>query len=223
VGPFFIKNKYNIRQLLSMRYKEIKIIQEDRDLFEINMSPSNLRAEAAKTGAIAGMEFEMIVPATESDDEMEPDYDSDESCRSIDDAVEFFQDGGGDVDLLRERMQEDFKEWLIETIDEDWANNPEEYIYQYLVADVDPATIGEIIGEDLSDADGATKQQVARAAEIVNDGEQQPYYDDARDWHRTEYNDSWDESDWLDSQDLERMSAIESAYGITWPHWQYNQ
>jgi hypothetical protein len=29
-------------------------------------------------------------------------------------------------------------------------SNPEEYIYQYLVADVDPATIGEIIGEDLS-------------------------------------------------------------------------
>ena len=195
---------------------------EDEFIGEIKMSPSNLRTEAAKTGAIAGMEFEMIVPATESDDEMEPDYDSDESCRSIDDAVEFFQDGGGDVDLLRKSMQDDFGEWLMEKVDEDWANNPEEYIYQYLVADVDPATIGEIIGEDLSDADGATKQQVARAAEIVNDGEQQPYYDDARDWHRTEYNDSWDESDWLDSQDLERMSAIESAYGITWPHWQYN-
>jgi hypothetical protein len=94
VGPFFIKNKYNIRQLLSMRYKEIKIIQEDRDLFEINMSPSNLRAEAAKTGAIAGMEFEMIVPDVKGNDpEMEPDYDSDERCRSIDDAVEFFHDG----------------------------------------------------------------------------------------------------------------------------------
>ncbi len=210
-----------------MRYKEIKIIQEDRDLFEINMSPSNLRAEAAKTGAIAGMEFEMIVPDVKANDpEMEPDYNSDERCRSIDDAVEFFHDGDyngrREVERLRERMQEDFNEWLYEKIDEDWANNPEEYIYQYLVRDVDAATIGEIIGEDLSDADGATKQQVARAAEIVNDNEQQPYYDDARDWHREEYQDGWDESDWLDEQDLDVMSAIESAYEISWPHWTYN-
>lgn len=190
------------------------------------MSPANLRVEAAKTGALAGMEFEMIVPGVESDsDEMEPDYDSDERCRSIDDAVEFFHDGDfnsrREVERLRERMQEDFGEWLYEKIDEDWANNPEEYIYQYLVADVDAATIGEIIGQDLSDADGVTKQQVAQAAEIVNDNEQQPYYDDARDWHREEYQDGWDVSDWLDEQDLDTMSAIESAYEITWPHWTY--
>ena len=213
-------------ELVESLRQEFELL-EDEFIGEIKMSPTNLRAEAAQTGAIAGMEFEMIVPGVESDDpEMEPDYGSDERCRSIDDAVQFFHDGDyngrREVARLRDRMQEDFEEWLYEKIDEDWANNPEEYIYQYLVRDVDASTIGEIIGVDLSDADGATKQQVAQAAEIVNDNEQQPYYDDARDWHREEYQDAWDESDWLDSQDLDTMSAIENAYEITWPHWTYN-
>ncbi len=201
---------------------------EDEFIGEIRMSPSNLRSEAAKTGALAGMEFEMIVPGVKSDsDEMEPDYDSDERCRSIDDAVEFFHDGDyngrREVERLRSRMQDDFSQWLYEKIDEDWDSNAEEHIYQYLVADVDAETIGEIIGEDLSDTDGPTKQQVAQAAELVNDAELQPYYDDARDRHREEYQDAWDESDWLDDADLDVMSAIENAYDITWPHWTYNE
>ncbi len=209
-----------------MRFHEIKPLEES-DLFEINMSPSNLAKLARETNALAGMEFEMIVPGVKSDEpEMEPDYNSDERCRSIDDAVEFFFDGDfnsrREVERLRGRMQEDFSEWLFEKIDEDWDRNSEEYIYQYLVRDVDAATIGEIIGQDLSDTDGPTKQQVAVAAGLVNDNEQQPYYDDARDWHREEYQDGWDESDWLDSQDLDVMSAIESAYDITWPHWNYD-
>jgi hypothetical protein len=53
---------------------------EEQDLFEINMGSKNLRREAAKTGAIAGMEFEMIVPNVEGgggDEDLEPDYDYD--------------------------------------------------------------------------------------------------------------------------------------------------
>ncbi len=212
-------------ELVESLRQEFELL-EDEFIGEIKMSPSNLRAEAAQTGAIAGMEFEMIVPGVESDDpEMEPDYNSDERCRSIDSAVEFFHDGDyngrREVERLRERMQQDFEEWLYEKIDEDWANNPEQHIYQYLINNANEQDIGEILGIDLSDADGVTKDQFSQAAESVNDSELQPYYDDARDWHRAEYNDSWDESDWLDEQDLDVMSAIESAYDITWPHWTY--
>jgi len=210
-----------------MRYQEIKIIQEDEDLFEINMSPGNLDKLASQIDARAGMEFEMIVPGVkDQESEFEPDYDSDESCRSIDDAVEFFHDGDynsrNDVRRLQIQMQQDYGEWLMEKIDEDWDNDPEEHIYQYLVADVDTATIGEIIGVDLSDTDGATKQQVAQAAELINENELQPFFNDARDWHRAENDGAWDESDWLDEADLDRMSAIENAYQITWPHWTYS-
>ena len=210
-----------------MRYQEIKIIQEDEDLFEINMSPGNLDKLASQIDARAGMEFEMIVPGVKGDDpEMEPDYNSDERCRSIDDAVQFFHDGDyngrREVQRLRERMEEDYQEWKMEIIDADWANDPAEHIYEYLVDNVTPEEIGEIIGEDLSDADGVTKQQASVAADFVNENELQPYYDNARDMHREEMDGAWDESDWLDAQDLYTMSAIENAYEISWPHWTYD-
>ena len=210
-----------------MRYQEIKIINEDEDLFEINMSPGNLDKLASQIDARAGMEFEMIVPGVKGDDpEMEPDYNSDERCRSIDDAVQFFHDGDyngrREVQRLRERMEEDYQEWKMEIIDADWANDPAEHIYEYLVDNVTPEEIGEIIGEDLSDADGVTKQQASVAADFVNENELQPYYDNARDIHREEMDGAWDESDWLDARDLDTMSAIENAYEISWPHWTYD-
>jgi hypothetical protein len=210
-----------------MRYLEIKKINEDEDLFEINMSPGNLDKLASQIDALAGMEFEMIVPGVKGDDpEMEPDYNSDERCRSIDDAVQFFHDGDyngrREVQRLRERMEEDYQEWKMEKIDADWANDPAEHIYEYLVDNVTPEEIGEIIGEDLSDTDGVTKQQASVAADFVNENELQPYYDNARDIHREEMDGAWDESDWLDARDLDTMSAIENAYEISWPHWTYD-
>jgi len=101
---------------------------EEQDLFEINMGSKSLRREAAKTGAIAGMEFEMIVPGIKSDDpEQEPDYDQDQRCRSIDDAVNFFHDGDyngrRDVERLRERMQNDYQEWLDDKIRDAFGSN----------------------------------------------------------------------------------------------------
>jgi len=140
--------------------------------------------------------------------------------------VQFFHDGDyngrREVQRLRERMEEDYQEWKMEIIDADWANDPAEHIYEYLVDNVTPEEIGEIIGEDLSDADGVTKQQASVAADFVNENELQPYYDNARDIHREEMDGAWDESDWLDAQDLDTMSAIENAYEISWPHWTYD-
>ena len=200
---------------------------EDEFIGEIRMSPSNLRAEAAKTGALAGMEFEMIVPGVEeSEAEPEPDFDQDERCRSISDAVDFFHDGEyngrRDVERLATSMQEDYYEWLAEKIDEDFTKDSTEYIYQYLVNNVSQEEIGDIIGEDLSDADVVTKQQAATAAERVDEDEIQPYFDDAKDWHKEEYGDSWDESDWLDATDLDTMQSIYNAYDIAWPHWNFD-
>ncbi len=45
------------------------LLEEPIELNEINMSPSSLRQLASKiSGAQAGMEFEMIVPGAESED-----------------------------------------------------------------------------------------------------------------------------------------------------------
>lgn len=123
-----------------MRFNEIKkLIKEDQDLFEINMSPTNLKKLAAQTGALAGMEFEMIVPgASRGDDsgELEPDFDSDERARSFSDIEEFFNDGDynsrGEVRRLIEKLQEAYWEWESEKIDNDWANDGEDYLRDWI-------------------------------------------------------------------------------------------
>ena len=47
-----------------------ELLDED-ELFELNMSPTNLKKMAAETGAIAGIEFEMYVPNAADDEEDE--------------------------------------------------------------------------------------------------------------------------------------------------------
>ena len=49
-----------------MRYKEFKL--NEAELLEAKMSPARMKAEAEKLGAVAGMEFEMIVPNVSLDD-----------------------------------------------------------------------------------------------------------------------------------------------------------
>ena len=102
---------------------------EEQDLFEINMSPTNLKKLAAQTGAMAGMEFEMIVPDTEGgddNDDLEPDYDADENVMSIEDAVQFFNDGDyngpREIRRLRESMSDNYQNWLGEAWQYHWES-----------------------------------------------------------------------------------------------------
>ena len=192
---------------------------EDEYLGEINMSTSSLRQEAARTGAIAGMEFEMIVPNTENDDgDLEPDYDQDERCRSIDDAVQFFHDGDynsrNEVERLRARMTNDFQEWLIERIDQDWDRDGEEYIEEWVRNNVDDSEWRDNV-DDNTDEQEAFEEFVANVHADAGSN----YHQSALDEYREENYGSYDESDWLDDQDLDRMSGVENAYDISWPYW----
>jgi len=192
---------------------------EEQDLFEINMGSKNLRKEAAKTGAIAGMEFEMIVPGIKSEDpEQEPDYESDQRCRSIEDAVQFFHDGDyngrRDVERLRERMEQDYFEWLDEKIQDEFGSDGEDYIIDWVGNNVDES---EWNPDDLEGED--RKEALIDFAINVHADSSSDAYNQAFDDYREENRENWDESDWLDSQDLDLMSAIENAYNITWPYW----
>jgi hypothetical protein len=192
---------------------------EDEYLGEINMSTGSLRQEAARTGAIAGMEFEMIVPNTENDDgDLEPDYDQDERCRSIDDAVQFFHDGDynsrNEVERLRARMTNDFQEWLIERIDQDWDRDGEEYIEEWVRNNVDDSEWRDNV-DDNTDEQEAFEEFVANVHADAGSN----YHQSALDEYREENYGSYDESDWLDDQDLDRMSGVENAYDISWPYW----
>lgn len=207
-----------------MRYQEIKKIEEDQDLFEIKMSPKNLRAEAAKTGAMAGMEFEMIVPSIRGGDddvEYEPNYDMDERCRSIDDAVNFFHDGDyngrREVERLRDRMSNDYQEWVMEQIDNDWANDKDDVIREWVRNNVDPEEWLPLV-DDNTDEEEAFEQFVG---DIVDDSNNS-YHEQALDEFREEKYQDYDENDWLRDQDLDMMSSIENTYEISWPYWTEN-
>jgi hypothetical protein len=190
---------------------------ESEILGEINMSTGSLRQEAAKTGAIAGMEFEMIVPNTENDDDgdLEPDYDQDERCRSIDDAVAFFHDGDyngrREVERLRERMQNDFQEWLDDKLYRDWERGGEEFLEEWVPNNVDESEWNP------DGLEGAARQEALE--EYIANLHSDPGSSDAFDEFRDDNYGSYDESDWLDDEDLDRMSGVENAYEISWPHW----
>jgi hypothetical protein len=221
---------YNVDEeddLVESLRREFELL-ENEILGEINMSPSNLRTEAAKTGALAGMEFEMIVPDTDSDaynDNMEPDMDSNESVIRIQDAYDFFYDGEyngrREVGRLRERMENDFEDWASDRLAEDWEENQFEYVYQYLIDNAGAEEIAEILGLDPETIDIISKQQAQEAALKVVEEQLNPYYVEAQDTAREDfYQDGDREQEWLESEDLNMMSDIMSRYDITWPHWQ---
>ena len=194
---------------------------KQQDLFEINMGSKNLRREAAKTGAIAGMEFEMIVPNVEGgdgDEDLEPDYEYDQRCRSIQDAYDFFYDGDWNsrrsCDAMRDSMRNDFTEWLDEKISSDWDSGGEEYIVEWVKNNVDESEWNpdDLVGEARN---GALEEYATNVhADPVSDQYQSAYEE-----FREENQESYDESDWLDDADLSRMSEIENAYSMSWPHY----
>ena len=202
-----------------MRYNEI--LSED-ELFEINMSPTNLqKLVAAIPDARAGLEFEMCVPgaADESDGDQEPDYDYDQRCRSIQDAYDFFYDGDWNsrrsCDEMRDSMQSDYLEWLDEKISEEWDKRGEDFLREWILNNVDEDEWNN--GDD--DPESSREERLDNFVANVHGDPSSDYYQEAYDEYREENQESWDESDWLDDADLSHMSEIENAYSMTWPHW----
>ena len=113
-----------------MRYQEFKLTEDE--LFELNMSPSNLSKMAKNIDARVGMEFELIVPNVESGEdqeyESEPDYDMDESFPTGPgwerDVISFFRGGSmgsstRDIQRAIDALNEDFYGWMGDE-EEEW-------------------------------------------------------------------------------------------------------
>jgi predicted chitinase len=197
----------------------LEFVTEQDNLFEITMSPTSLKKLSAQTGALAGMEFEMIVPGAGDDDDgdQEPDYDFDQRCRSIQDARDFFYDGDfnsrQDIERMSDRMQNDYAEWLYERLDTDFTNESEYLISEWIANNVDESEWNP------DDLEGEARQEALD--EFISNVDADPssdYYQQALDEYREENRDSYDESDWLDAEDLDLMSGVENAYSISWPH-----
>jgi hypothetical protein len=123
---------------LSQFKKKGTLVEEQLD--EVRMAPSNLKQFADSPeaeGIQAGFEAELIFRDTLNDDdgdEMEPDYDADERCRSIQQIIDFFNNGdyGGlaprQEARLQEGLDEQYFEWQDEQMYRAWQDEREELI-----------------------------------------------------------------------------------------------
>ena len=218
----------NLRNALR-EFKETGTVLSEQDLFEINMGSKNLRREAAKTGANAGMEFEMIVPddvaggSNDFDYDQEPDFDEDQRAYSPSDISEFFNDreynSSWDVDRLRERMLDDYGSWQVERFDTRWDSDAETFIYDYLKENVDEDSIRELFG--LEPEDDLGKKEYQLAADKIATEQLEPFYSDALELSREEYYENDNFEEWLAEEELRTMSEIYHRYDgiINWPHY----
>ena len=213
----------------------------EAELFEINMSPGNLKQLASKIDARVGMEFEMIVPNVESDEssESEPDYTNDERVRGWSSIEQFFNDGEWNSrssvsDLHNELFQEYTEsDYWREAEDSWWEENQEYYVEQAVEKELGEelwAQAAEQLGNkkfaDERDRKNAIQEIYStlvsdrRDESIQNTDE---IYDLARD-------EAMEESEPDHATGFDRflrgtysyMTDIESNFAsiITWPHWE---
>lgn len=230
----------SVNQLEESLRRELALF-ENQDLFEVSMKPSVLRREAAKTGAQAGMEFEMIVPdvgGVDLEPEYERDDDQDRRARSFDDIEEFFYDGDyngrGDVRSLLNELGEAYMEWKMDRTANDWDNEGLDYLRDYIenndLFDRDEAL--EIARDEFADAnpdipldsEEAQRGISARVAELEDQFVQDEFesqgriYNDAFTEFADEKNQDYEESDFLEEA-FPYMSDIERNFDIQWPYY----
>jgi hypothetical protein len=215
---------------------------EEQDLFEINMGSKNLRREAAKTGALAGMEFEMIVPGEGGGDgDMEEDMDQDVNVRDIDSIVRFFDDGDynsrNEISRLHDKLYNDFREWQFEKIGEGWYEEGRDFLRDYIVNNREfdggeaEATTREELEQDLfyRELPEAERDQMVekRTGEMLEEFVEEQWleqddsriYEAAREEYESDMQDDWTESTWLNDNGLDQMSDVLREYNIAWPYY----
>ena len=220
-----------------MRAKQfVPIVEAQQELFEVNMSPGNLKKLAGQTDALVGIEFEMIVPDVGSldDDDREPeeDMDYDEEAYDIDDIVRFFNDGDyndrSTIRDLEEELREKFYEWQSEQIDEQWSNEGREFFAKWVKDNVDPDVIADHVDkeEDLfgnRNPDGSDWMQFIE--DEWEEGFSSDSYQNAYDEFREDRQDNadFDEREFLREIGIRYMSDVNDRVReyVSWPHWNY--
>jgi hypothetical protein len=169
------------------------VAESVEQLDEVKMSPSALQKWAnsdAAQGIRAGFEAELIFRDTasgdDSDYEMEPDYDMDERCRSIQQVIDFFNNGeyGGLSDRQQSRLQDDLDESYFEWFDEEmrkaFRDEQEDLIKKVLVDENDWDLDNEIQKQlellELSDDEMNAIIQAGEKAPKFNSSKEQILY-----------------------------------------------
>jgi hypothetical protein len=202
-----------------MRYKEFELTEDE--LFELKMSPTNLKKMAAETGAMAGMEFEMYVPnAGEEDDDyddnIEADYDMDESFPTgrgwQREVIDFFRGGdhGNSTSTIQRALDilsEDYWTWKDENFEE-WYDNNSVVFMDYLRAE---------LPQDEDESDEEYEERLRTVAAETGGAE----YESAMDQFREEYQgeDQWEE--FLSDIDISTMADFGNRMSLDWPYVNY--
>jgi hypothetical protein len=201
---------------------------ENDALIEIRMDPTSLAAAVKNIDARVGMEFEMIVPNVSGDDddpEMVMDMRQDEEALDIGNIISFFNDGDYNFGMIagfKQKLGEDFSEWLSETFDSRWKGDTEFFVYNHLRDHMDVKDVAKILGLNPNDINGLTRAQVEEAVGqvIAEDGE---LLSNIRDRAREEFFSDTEhlQGEWLGETGLVFMSDVHNAYSgtIAWPHW----
>ena len=217
-----------------MRAKHfLKLYEAQQQLFEVEMSPSNLKKLASKIeGAEAGIEFEMIVPSNgwtddghDYDNEGEEDFSYDRRPRDINDIIRFFDgdyNDSDDLETVKEELYEKFYEWAYaEKFDEEWSSDGKEYLYNWIKNNVADDTVAEDLGKDEDEDYTPSKEDYTELTEKSWE-EENTYYDDAKEEYHAEFDiGDLDEQEFLRSIGIRDMSDVNSnvrAY-IRWPYW----
>ena len=200
-----------------MRYKEFELTEDE--LFELKMSPTNLRKMAAETGAVAGIEFEMYVPNAADDEEdeygSEPDYEMDESFPTgrgyQSEVIDFFRGGDGGsprstIQRALDVLSEDYWSWKEENF-EGWFNDNDSLLDDYLREELP------------QDQDESDEEYIERLGS--NDRESERARDRAMERVREDYDqeDQWE--DFLRDNDIGTMSDFANNYELEWPYYNY--
>ncbi len=198
-----------------MRYREFELTEDE--LFELKMSPTNLAKMAKNIDARVGMEFELIVPNTEVEDEEfdpVPDYDADERFPTgpgwTNEIMSFFR--GGEVSNSTRSIQRATDE-LNENF-YDWVGEQEE---EFIASNEGQERAIEIATSNVSRDDFETDEEYETAVrEYLTDNE-----DDIRDKLIDEFREDLDSKfeEWLDDNGIGTMSDFANEHSLEWPYW----
>lgn len=203
----FIKT-FKLKQLTKGKFED-QVSEEQID--EVKMSPAVFAKWAASpeaAGIRAGFEAEMIFRNTQGNDaesdELEADYDADERARSIEDIIDFFSNddwgyglSGRGARSLREELTNEFGEWRIEKISEQWDNDAEDQVREYMEMNVwqddseqEDRIIAKLEEKDVEDIDAV----IAAGNSKDKDSELYKLYQQAYDSAREEFEEEMDDA-----------------------------
>ena len=139
--------------------------KDNEPVNEIAMSPSRLKQMASQVDATCGIEFEMIVPA-EDTEETEYDFEYDRRARTIIDVLQFYigdYNSRGDIEDANEKITEAYMSWVREQISNEFSDKKIDIIKEYLLEE--ELDFYELLEQNLEDMN-LSRQEIKLALDI---------------------------------------------------------